>query len=113
MKRLLLGTALTLGLAGMAAAEGYKIGISNTVQGNGWREEMVCAMKAEALHSVRDDGLVAVRGGRAGEGEVQRVYQARSQHLGPPRAVLVFLLDVGTHDVRAPGLAAFGFLPPC
>jgi hypothetical protein len=33
-------------LAGMAAAEGYKIGISNTVQGNGWREEMVCAMKA-------------------------------------------------------------------
>ena len=27
------------------------IGISNTVQGNGWREEMVCAMKAQALAS--------------------------------------------------------------
>jgi ribose transport system substrate-binding protein len=54
MKRLLLGTAMAIGLAGMAAAEahgGYKIGISNTVQGNGWREEMVCAMKAEALAS--------------------------------------------------------------
>lgn len=51
MKRLLLGTAMTLGLAGMAAAQEYKIGISNTVQGNGWREEMVCAMKAEALAS--------------------------------------------------------------
>ncbi|WP_333818045.1 substrate-binding domain-containing protein [Tabrizicola sp.] len=57
MKRLLLGTALTFGLAGMAAAEGYKIGISNTVQGNGWREEMVCAMKAEALASGKVDSL--------------------------------------------------------
>jgi len=54
MKRLFLGTAalaLAVGLGGMAQAEGYKIGISNTVQGNGWREEMVCAMKAEALAS--------------------------------------------------------------
>ncbi len=42
---------LAFGLAGMAQAEGYKIGISNTVQGNGWREEMVCAMKAQALVS--------------------------------------------------------------
>jgi ribose transport system substrate-binding protein len=44
--------ALLLGLAGAAAAEShgpYTIGISNTVQGNGWREEMVCAMKAQAL----------------------------------------------------------------
>jgi len=57
MKRLLLGTALTLDLAGMAAAEGYKIGISNTVQGNGWREEMVCAMKAEALASGKVESL--------------------------------------------------------
>ena len=57
MKRLLLGTALILGLAGMAAAEGYKIGISNTVQGNGWREEMVCAMKAEALASGKVESL--------------------------------------------------------
>jgi ribose transport system substrate-binding protein len=30
---------------------GYTIGVSNTVQGNGWREQMVCAMKAEALAS--------------------------------------------------------------
>jgi ribose transport system substrate-binding protein len=40
--------------AGSAFAEshgGYVIGISNTVQGNGWREQMVCAMKAEALAS--------------------------------------------------------------
>jgi ribose transport system substrate-binding protein len=57
MKKLLLGTAMTFGLAGFAAAEGYKIGISNTVQGNGWREQMVCAMKAEALASGKVESL--------------------------------------------------------
>ncbi|PZQ97064.1 MAG: sugar ABC transporter substrate-binding protein [Cereibacter sphaeroides] len=54
MKSLLLGSAalsMLVGMAGIAAAQEYKIGISNTVQGNGWREEMICAMKAEALAS--------------------------------------------------------------
>ncbi len=49
--------ALAVGFGGMASAEGYKIGISNTVQGNGWREEMVCAMKAEALASGKVESL--------------------------------------------------------
>lgn len=54
MKKFLLGTAailLAAGFSGAAQADGYKIGVSNTVQGNGWREQMVCAMKAEALAS--------------------------------------------------------------
>lgn len=34
--------------AAFAAGE-YKIGVSNTVQGNGWREQMICAMRAQAL----------------------------------------------------------------
>ena len=54
MKSLMIGTAtlaLTLGLGSSAFAQTYTIGISNTVQGNGWREEMVCAMKAQALAS--------------------------------------------------------------
>ena len=34
-----------------AAQDGYAIGVSNTVQGNGWREEMICAIKAQALAS--------------------------------------------------------------
>lgn len=42
--------AALLGSAAMAA-DGYVIGISNTVQGNGWREEMICAIKAQALAS--------------------------------------------------------------
>ncbi|MCP4381314.1 MAG: ABC transporter substrate-binding protein [Hyphomicrobiales bacterium] len=31
------------------AQDSYTIGVSNTVQGNGWREEMICAIKAQAL----------------------------------------------------------------
>lgn len=38
-------------LAGAAVAQEYTIGVSNTVQGNGWREEMICAIKAQALAS--------------------------------------------------------------
>ena len=34
-----------------AAGDGYVIGVSNTVQGNGWREEMICSIKAQALAS--------------------------------------------------------------
>ncbi len=64
MKRFMSTTAaiamLTTSLSGAAFAEGhggYTLGISNTVQGNGWREEMVCAMKAQALVSGKVDAL--------------------------------------------------------
>jgi ribose transport system substrate-binding protein len=42
-----------LGAAGQASAEEkkYVVGVSNTLIGNGWREEMVCSVKAEALAS--------------------------------------------------------------
>ena len=50
--------AVALGTMGTAAwAENYTIGISNTVQGNGWREEMICAMKAQALASGKVESL--------------------------------------------------------
>ncbi|MBX3568283.1 MAG: ABC transporter substrate-binding protein [Rhizobiaceae bacterium] len=49
---LLLGGAALLASAAASGAQGsYTIGVSNTVQGNGWREEMVCAIKAQALAS--------------------------------------------------------------
>ena len=35
----------------------YTIGVSNTVQGNGWREEMICSIKAQALASGEVDSL--------------------------------------------------------
>ncbi|MEQ1949802.1 ABC transporter substrate-binding protein [Mesorhizobium sp. CN2-181] len=49
---LLLGSVALLASAASAGAQGtYTIGVSNTVQGNGWREEMICAIKAQALAS--------------------------------------------------------------
>ena len=48
---LLTGAAIAVGGALPAFAADYKIGVSNTVQGNGWREEMICAIKAQALAS--------------------------------------------------------------
>ena len=41
--------ALAMAMAGGAqAADKYVVGVSNTLIGNGWREEMVCSIKAEA-----------------------------------------------------------------
>ncbi len=48
---LLAGVALFASVTGAFAQGTYTIGVSNTVQGNGWREEMICAIKAEALAS--------------------------------------------------------------
>ena len=48
---MLTGAAIAVGGVLPAFAADYKIGISNTVQGNGWREEMICAIKAQALAS--------------------------------------------------------------
>ena len=44
---------------GSQAAGGgsYHIGVSNTVQGNGWREEMICSIKAQAKVSGEVDQL--------------------------------------------------------
>ncbi len=44
--------ATSLGAAtAVAQDDGYVIGVSNTVQGNGWREEMICSIKAQAAAS--------------------------------------------------------------
>jgi ribose transport system substrate-binding protein len=46
---------------GEAAAEGgFVIGVSNTLVGNGWREQMICAIKAEATASGLVDEVVVV-----------------------------------------------------
>lgn len=53
-----LATAVALAALGpAAAADTYTIGVSNTVQGNGWREEMICAIKAQALAAGNVDSL--------------------------------------------------------
>jgi ribose transport system substrate-binding protein len=51
--------------AGASGAAGpYTIGVSNTLVGNGWREGMICSVKAQALASgVVDRVIVANRNG--------------------------------------------------
>ena len=39
---------------------GFTIGVSNTLVGNGWREQMICAIKAEATASGLVDKVVVV-----------------------------------------------------
>ena len=46
--------ALAIG-ASASAADKYVVGVSNTLIGNGWREEMICSIKAQAEAS----GLVS------------------------------------------------------
>ena len=46
--------------AGAAQEDGYVVGVSNTLVGNGWREQMICAIKAEATASGLVDSVVVV-----------------------------------------------------
>ena len=47
--------------AGGGGGEGdYVIGVSNTLAGNGWREEMICAVKAQALASGDVSEVIAI-----------------------------------------------------
>ena len=52
-KYVVFGAVMAAGCAAgqASAADKYVVGVSNTLIGNGWREEMVCSIKAEALAS--------------------------------------------------------------
>ena len=45
------GTGASPAATGGDGAGSYHIGVSNTVAGNGWREEMVCSIKAQSAKS--------------------------------------------------------------
>ena len=61
--------ALAMTMAGGAqAADKYVVGVSNTLIGNGWREEMICSIKAEAEASGKvSKVIVANRNGGPSE----------------------------------------------
>jgi ribose transport system substrate-binding protein len=57
-----------LAAGGARAADKYVVGVSNTLIGNGWREEMICSVKAEALASGKvSKVIVANRNGGPSE----------------------------------------------
>ena len=63
------GAVMVASAASQAHAAGpYVVGVSNTLIGNGWREEMVCSVKAEALASGKvSKVIVANRNGGPSE----------------------------------------------
>ena len=74
MKKLMTGTAaaaLMLAMAPAAMADSFSIGVSNTVQGNGWREQMVCAMRAQARESGMVDRLVVAHRNTDAAGQLE------------------------------------------
>src|SRR5215216_2550646 len=46
------------GSGGSSEKKTYKVGVSNTLVGNGWREEMICSVKAQALASGQVDEVL-------------------------------------------------------
>jgi len=63
-------TAVVFAAGGTASSSQgkYVIGVSNTLVGNGWREEMICAVKAQALASGKvSKVIVANRNGGPAE----------------------------------------------
>lgn len=54
------GGAAEAPAAAPAKTSGFTIGVSNTLVGNGWREQMICAIKAEATASGVVDKVIVV-----------------------------------------------------
>jgi ribose transport system substrate-binding protein len=46
--------------AGAGKTDNIVVGVSNTLAGNGWREEMICAVKAQSLASGKVSRVVAI-----------------------------------------------------
>ena len=77
MKKLLASAAalaITASMAPAAFASGhtsYTIGVSNTVQGNGWREQMICAMRAQAAVEGDVEGLIVAHRNTDSAGQLE------------------------------------------
>jgi ribose transport system substrate-binding protein len=65
--------ALAVSGVGTAVAQdgGYHIGVSNTLQGNGWREEMLCSMRAEAKVSGLVDQMTVLNRNTDTNGQIE------------------------------------------
>ena len=76
---------------GSAAATSFVVGVSNTLQGNGWREEMICSINAEALV--------------VGQGLQGRHRQPQHRHRRPDRGHAQPHLRGRRHHHRQPDVA--------
>lgn len=58
-------------ISAVAAQDDYKVGVSNTLQGNGWREEMICSIKAQALASGEVSELIVAHRNTDAAGQLE------------------------------------------
>ncbi len=63
--------ATSFGSAVVAQDDGYKMGVSNTLQGNGWREEMICSIRAQALASGEVSELIVAHRNTDASGQLE------------------------------------------
>ena len=54
------GEALPRWGEGSGKTDNFVIGVSNTLAGNGWREQMICSVKAQALASGKVSKVIAI-----------------------------------------------------
>lgn len=75
------GLALAVGLseADAAASPPYTIGVSNTLQGNGWREQMICAVKAQSLASGKVGKVIVESQTTNAAGQIAQIRRLISQ----------------------------------
>ena len=59
--------------------ESFTIGVSNTLVGNGWREQMICSIKAEALASGVVDNVVVINENADTTGQIGHIESLISQ----------------------------------
>jgi ribose transport system substrate-binding protein len=52
---------------------GFHLGVSNTIAGNGWREEMVCSIRAQALVSGDVDQLTVAHRNTDAQGQLEDI----------------------------------------
>jgi ribose transport system substrate-binding protein len=67
------------GDGGAEEEESFTLGVSNTLVGNGWREQMICAIKAEALASGVVDEVVVVNENADTTGQIGHIENLISQ----------------------------------
>jgi ribose transport system substrate-binding protein len=72
-------TGTTTGGSAPAGGGDYVIGVSNTLAGNGWREEMICAVKAEALASGQSSEVIAISKNGGPSDQIQDLQNLISQ----------------------------------
>lgn len=72
-------TTTTAGGGGDDGGETYTIGVSNNTVGNGWREQMICAIKAEARASGNVDEVVLLNRETDTAGQISDIQSLISQ----------------------------------